>query len=139
MRVWAVLRTVQIATLRLLVRKVAMRGGTACAIGSARHPAYRNRAGMNRTPWQNRKAQLTFGSAIVTLLLVGAISYRSLTLSSDGDLWVRHSHEVLVKCYESRANCYLSRPVQLQEFESTVSSINDFWLTRAKLPQQRQP
>jgi len=41
----------------------------------------------------------------------------------------------IVKSYQLRANCYLSKPVQLEEFEGLVKSINDFWLTQAKLPQ----
>jgi CheY-like chemotaxis protein len=44
----------------------------------------------------------------------------------------------ILKSYQLRANCYLSKPVQLDAFESLVKSINDFWLTRAKLPQQRR-
>jgi CheY-like chemotaxis protein len=43
----------------------------------------------------------------------------------------------ITQSYELQANCYLSKPVQLDEFENLVRSINDFWLTRAKLPQQR--
>ena len=39
--------------------------------------------------------------------------------------------------YALQANCYFSKPVQLDEFESMVRSINDFWLTRARLPRQR--
>jgi CheY-like chemotaxis protein len=42
----------------------------------------------------------------------------------------------IVKCYQLQANCYLSKPVQLDAFESLVKSINDFWLTKVKLPQQ---
>jgi chemotaxis family two-component system response regulator Rcp1 len=38
--------------------------------------------------------------------------------------------------YQLRANCYLSKPVQLEEFEGLVKSINDFWLTTVKLPLQ---
>jgi CheY-like chemotaxis protein len=41
----------------------------------------------------------------------------------------------IVTSYKLQANCYLSKPVQLEEFESLVRSINDFWLTRVKLPQ----
>jgi CheY-like chemotaxis protein len=41
----------------------------------------------------------------------------------------------IVKSYELQANCYLSKPVELDEFESLVRSINDFWLTKVKLPQ----
>jgi len=48
------------------------------------------------------------------------------TSESEGDI---------VKSYQLHANCYLCKPVQLTEFESLVRSINDFWLTRAKLPQ----
>jgi two-component system, chemotaxis family, response regulator Rcp1 len=40
----------------------------------------------------------------------------------------------IVKSYQLQANCYLSKPVQLDAFESLVRSINDFWLTKAKLP-----
>ena len=42
----------------------------------------------------------------------------------------------IVKCYQLQANCYLSKPVQLDAFESLVKIINDFWLTKVKLPQQ---
>ena len=42
------------------------------------------------------------------------------------------------KSYELQANCYLSKPVQLDAFESLVKSINDFWMTKGKLPRQRQ-
>jgi len=44
----------------------------------------------------------------------------------------------IVKSYQLQANCYLSKPVQLDAFEALVKSINDFWLTKVKLPQQRQ-
>ena len=36
--------------------------------------------------------------------------------------------------YQLHANCYLNKPVQLEEFEALVKSINDFWLTKARLP-----
>ncbi len=42
----------------------------------------------------------------------------------------------IAKSYQLQANCYLSKPVQLEEFESLVRSINNFWLTTVKLPQQ---
>jgi DNA-binding NarL/FixJ family response regulator len=44
----------------------------------------------------------------------------------------------IVKSYELQANCYLKKPVQFEAFERLVRSINDFWLTTVKLPQQRQ-
>ena len=40
----------------------------------------------------------------------------------------------VLKSYQLRANSYLSKPVQLEAFDSLVKSINDFWLTKAKLP-----
>ena len=42
----------------------------------------------------------------------------------------------IITSYQLQANCYLSKPVQLDEFERLVRSITDFWLTKAKLPQQ---
>jgi chemotaxis family two-component system response regulator Rcp1 len=41
----------------------------------------------------------------------------------------------IAKCYGLQANCYLTKPVQLHAFEALVRSINDFWLTKARLPQ----
>jgi len=46
------------------------------------------------------------------------------------------SERDIKKSYQLQANCYLSKPVQLDAFESLVKSINDFWLTKAKLPRQ---
>jgi chemotaxis family two-component system response regulator Rcp1 len=42
----------------------------------------------------------------------------------------------VVQSYRLQANCYLSKPVQFDAFESLVKSINDFWLTKAKLPRR---
>jgi chemotaxis family two-component system response regulator Rcp1 len=42
----------------------------------------------------------------------------------------------IVTSYKLQANCYLSKPVQLDEFEAIVRSINDFWLTKVRLPQK---
>ncbi len=44
----------------------------------------------------------------------------------------------IVKSYQLQANCYLSKPVQFDEFASLVKSINDFWLKKVKLPLQKQ-
>jgi two-component system, chemotaxis family, response regulator Rcp1 len=43
----------------------------------------------------------------------------------------------ILKSYQLQANCYLTKPVQLAAFESLVKSINDFWLTKVKLPQRQ--
>lgn len=42
----------------------------------------------------------------------------------------------IVMCYQLRANCYLTKPVQYDDFQRLVKSISDFWLTQAKLPPQ---
>jgi chemotaxis family two-component system response regulator Rcp1 len=53
-------------------------------------------------------------------------------------LTTSESEADILKSYQLQANCYLSKPVQLDEFESLVKSINDFWLTKVKLPPQDQ-
>ena len=42
-----------------------------------------------------RKVQIAFGSAIVILLIMGALSYRSIGLSNESDRWVQHTRDVL--------------------------------------------
>jgi len=49
-----------------------------------------------------------------------------LTTSEDAD--------DILKSYQLQANCYLTKPVQLDAFEVLVRSINDFWLTQVELP-----
>jgi two-component system, chemotaxis family, response regulator Rcp1 len=44
----------------------------------------------------------------------------------------------VLKSYQLQANCYLSKPVLLDDFERVVSSINDFWLTKVKLPKPKR-
>jgi two-component system, chemotaxis family, response regulator Rcp1 len=36
--------------------------------------------------------------------------------------------------YRLHANCYLTKPVEFEQFERLVATINDFWLTKATLP-----
>jgi chemotaxis family two-component system response regulator Rcp1 len=40
----------------------------------------------------------------------------------------------IVKSYQLQANCYLTKPVQLEAFERLIQSLSDFWLTKVKLP-----
>ena len=44
----------------------------------------------------------------------------------------------ILRSYELRANCYLTKPVEFDRFERVVKSINEFWLTTATLPNQTQ-
>ena len=43
----------------------------------------------------SRKVRLAFGFAMLTLLLMGLVSYRWMTVSDDSDRWVRHTHDVM--------------------------------------------
>jgi len=42
-----------------------------------------------------RKVQLALGSAILALLLVGAVSYRAIAAEDESGRWVQHTYEVL--------------------------------------------
>ena len=57
---------------------------------------------MKTTSRLNWKMQLAFASAIVTLLLVGAVSYRGIVVSSESDQWVRHTDDVLANLQDLR-------------------------------------
>ena len=41
----------------------------------------------------------------------------------------------VLRTYELHANCYITKPVDLGQFTKIVKSIEDFWLTIVKLPQ----
>jgi PAS domain S-box-containing protein len=49
----------------------------------------------NTKPLTNWKIQLAFGIAILTLLIMGAISYHARVLSNESERWVEHTQEVL--------------------------------------------
>jgi two-component system, chemotaxis family, response regulator Rcp1 len=40
----------------------------------------------------------------------------------------------ILKSYNLHANCYISKPIDLNQFLKVVKSIEDFWLTIVKLP-----
>lgn len=44
----------------------------------------------------------------------------------------------IAKSYRLQANCYLTKPVELELFEGLIKSIGEFWLSRVKLPQPLQ-
>ncbi len=44
------------------------------------------------------------------------------------------AEEDILKSYNLQANCYITKPVDLDEFIKVVKSIKDFWLTIVKLP-----
>ena len=49
-------------------------------------------------------------------------------------LTTSETEEDIVKSYRLQANCYLSKPVQLDDFEALVKSINEFWMIKVQLP-----
>ena len=40
----------------------------------------------------------------------------------------------IIKSYNLNANCYVTKPVDLDQFIKVVQSVKDFWLTIVKLP-----
>jgi chemotaxis family two-component system response regulator Rcp1 len=45
-----------------------------------------------------------------------------------------HARQDIARCYELGANCYLSKPGNLEHFLSAVKSIEDFWFGFVSLP-----
>jgi two-component system, chemotaxis family, response regulator Rcp1 len=45
----------------------------------------------------------------------------------------------ILKSYNLHANCYITKPLDLEQFMSVVKSIEDFWLTIVKLPNGVKP
>ena len=44
------------------------------------------------------------------------------------------AEEDVIKTYNGHANCYITKPVDLEQFIKVVKAIEDFWLTIVKLP-----
>jgi len=44
------------------------------------------------------------------------------------------AEEDIVKSYQLHCNCYITKPVELDEFLRVVKSIEEFWLSLVKLP-----
>jgi len=53
-------------------------------------------------------------------------------------LTTSRAEEDILRSYNSHANCYITKPVDLGQFMKVVESIEDFWLTVVKLPQGGQ-
>lgn len=49
-------------------------------------------------------------------------------------LTVSKDEEDILKSYDNHANCYITKPVNLDQFMKIVKSIEEFWLTIVKLP-----
>jgi len=44
--------------------------------------------------------------------------------------------EEILKTYKLHANCYITKPVDLEGFSKIVKAIEDFWFVVAKLPRE---
>ncbi len=47
------------------------------------------------------------------------------------------AEEDILRTYDLHANCYITKPVDFDQFVAVVRSIEDFWLTMVKLPSQQ--
>lgn len=68
--------------------------------------------------------------------------------------WIKQQHELktipvvifttsnsmqdIEKCYDNYANCYVTKPVDLQDFTTTLNNLHHFWKDTAKLPLKKQ-
>jgi two-component system, chemotaxis family, response regulator Rcp1 len=44
------------------------------------------------------------------------------------------AEEDILRTYDLHANCYITKPVDLEQFIDVIKSIDDFWLTVVRLP-----
>ena len=42
--------------------------------------------------------------------------------------------EDILRAYDLHANCYITKPVDFEQFSRVINAIEDFWLTVVKLP-----
>jgi chemotaxis family two-component system response regulator Rcp1 len=47
------------------------------------------------------------------------------------------SEEDIVNSYANHANCFITKPVDLPRFMDVIKTIEDFWISIVKLPQQK--
>ncbi|MCC9077163.1 response regulator [Litorilinea aerophila] len=53
-------------------------------------------------------------------------------------LTTSEADEDILRSYDLHANCYIAKPVDLEQFMKVVKSVEDFWLTIVKLPPDDQ-
>lgn len=51
-------------------------------------------------------------------------------------LTTSQAEEDILKAYHLNANCYISKPVDLDQFMKVIRTIKEFWLTIVKLPSE---
>ncbi len=53
-------------------------------------------------------------------------------------LTISKQEEDIIRSYNLHANCFLIKPIDLNQFFEVIKSIEDFWLTLVKLPNHEQ-
>ncbi|CAN7373055.1 response regulator [Paenibacillus sp. LjRoot153] len=51
-------------------------------------------------------------------------------------LTTSEAEQDILRAYDLHANCYINKPVNLEQFLTVVRSIENFWLTIVKLPRR---
>lgn len=54
-------------------------------------------------------------------------------------LTTSEADEDILNAYSLHANCYITKPVDLNQFIRVVKTIEDFWMTIVKLPKEGTP
>ena len=49
-------------------------------------------------------------------------------------LTVSQAEEDIIRSYDLHANCFISKPLDLEQFMRVVQAVEDFWLTIVRLP-----
>ena len=49
-------------------------------------------------------------------------------------LTLSKAEEDVIKTYELHANCFITKPVDMDQFIKVIKSIEDFWFSIVKLP-----
>lgn len=49
-------------------------------------------------------------------------------------LTISKSEEDILKSYDKHANCFITKPIDIDQFLKVIKSIENFWLTIVKLP-----
>jgi CheY-like chemotaxis protein len=47
-----------------------------------------------------------------------------------------HAEEDIMSAYNLHANCYITKPIDLEHFTKSIRSIEDFWLSMVELPSE---
>ena len=53
-------------------------------------------------------------------------------------LTISKQEQDIIRSYNLHANCFLIKPIDLNQFFEVIKSIEDFWLTLVKLPNHEQ-